>query len=306
MRERFKTGALNTRTNRTRAIDEFHSPKSEKEVKDEDSGDKKVLYCVTEDIKHCLNEQFNPYGVQITSVAITNVTLPPEFQTQMESRTTHLSEIKEQKMKQLNDMQMLQYKEEIGTTKLKRRMVYMEEEQTGKAKCAEIRKGIDLITAQTELADGEINQKTKVTCNNRDVETALKIAEIEAETVRISAEINAHCDAEIELINSEKAALQMKLDAITDEILVSAEAKVAEIIARAEGEAVEKLEKYRKHELNMKKLDLLEALTKNSHTVVSGSTSNSLLSEVLVANHQKNVMFNSDGLMAKPFGSGSV
>lgn len=60
-----------------------------------------MLYCVTEDIKHILNEQFNTYGVQITSVAVTKVTLPLEFQTQMENRTTHLSVIKEQEMKQL-------------------------------------------------------------------------------------------------------------------------------------------------------------------------------------------------------------
>ncbi|OWY97641.1 hypothetical protein PHMEG_00031783 [Phytophthora megakarya] len=297
MRERFTTGALNARTNRTREIDElnpFNSPKSEKGTESDEFSDKKVLYCVTEDIKHNLNEQFNPYGVQITSVAITNVSLPQEFQTQMESRTTHLSEIKEQKMKQLNDMQMLQFKEEIDTTQLKRKMIYLEAEQTGKAKCAEIRKGIDLIKAQTELTDGEIIQKTNVTCNNRDVETALKIAEIEAETVRISAEINSHCDAEIALINAEKNALQMKLDAITGEILASAEAKVAEIIARAEGEAADKLEKYRKHTLNMKKLDMLGSLAKNDKTVVSSDTSNSLLAEMLVANRQKNVMFNID------------
>ncbi|KAG7377960.1 hypothetical protein PHYPSEUDO_010750 [Phytophthora pseudosyringae] len=297
MRERFKTGALNARTNRLRVFDEFHAPQEDTEEKEEeDPNEKKVLYCVTEDIKRSLNEQFNAYGVQITSVAITNVTLPVEFQAQMESRTTHLSEIKEQKMKQLNDMQMLQYTEELATTKLKRSVMYMEEEQTAKANCAEIRKGIDLINAQTQLADAEISQKTMVTCNNRDVEAALKIAEIEAETVRISAEINAHCDAEIQVINAEKAALEMKLGAITDEIRTNAEAKAAEIIARAEGAAVTKLEKYRKFKLEMKQLDKIGSIAKNRKTVISGDTSNSLLSEVLVANRQKNIMFNIDGL----------
>ncbi|EEY64128.1 uncharacterized protein PITG_02657 [Phytophthora infestans T30-4] len=303
MRERFKTGALNFRTNRP-VNDEFHSPKM-KETGDNPPEDK-VMYCVTEDIKRSLNDQFNTYGVQITSVAITNVTLPPEFQRQMESRTTHLSAIKEQNMKQMSDMQMLQYKEEIDTTKLKRRMMFMEEEQTGKAKCAEIRKGIDLINAQTKLADEEINQKTAVICNNRDVEAALKIAEIEAETVRIAAEINAHCDADIGLINAEKAALQMQLEATTEEVRVASESKAAEIVARAEGAAVKKLEKYREHVIEMKKLDMLGSLAKNKKTVVSGDTSNSLLSEVLVANRQGNVMLNIDGVMSKAGGGGFV
>ncbi|KAE8885014.1 hypothetical protein PF005_g24452 [Phytophthora fragariae] len=191
---------------------------------------------------------------------------------------------------------MLQYKEEIDTTKLKRRMMFMEEEQTGKAKCAEIRKGIDLINAQTKLADGEISQKTSVICNNRDVEATLKIAEIEAETVRISTEINAHCEAEIQVINAEKAALQMKLNAITDEIHGSAEAKASEIIARAEGAAAAKMEKCRKFMLEMKELDMIGSLAKNKNTVISGDTANSSLSEVLVADRQRNVMLNVDKL----------
>ncbi|RLN32583.1 hypothetical protein BBJ28_00025870, partial [Nothophytophthora sp. Chile5] len=245
MRERFKTGALNFRTHRPAPQDELHSPKLKKAMEDEQAPpEDKVLYCVTEDMKRSLNDQFNTYGVQISSVAITNVTLPPDFQTQMESRTTHLSAIKEQNMKQMSDMQMLQYKEEIDTTKLERRMMYMEEEQTGKAKCAEIRKGIDLINAQTKLTDEEIKQKTTVTANNLDVDAALKIASIEAETVRIATEITAHCDAEISVINAKTAALQMQLEASVDEVRATAEAKAAEIVARAEGASVSKLEKY--------------------------------------------------------------
>ncbi|GMF23116.1 unnamed protein product [Phytophthora lilii] len=301
LRERFQTGALNTRTQRPHEIDEFHPPKEDEEIKDnEDPDETKVPYCVTEDIKRSLNQQFNNYGVQITTVAITDVNLPPEFQTQMEHRTTHLSAIKEQKMKQLSDMQMLRYKEEIDTTKLKRRMMYMEEKQTAKAKCAEIRKGIDLINAQTALADGEIRQKTTVICNNRDVETSLRIAEIEAETVRISAEISAQCDGEIQLIKAETAALQMKLDAITGEIHANANAKAAEIVARAEGAAVKNLTKYRDHMLEMKRLDLLGFLAKNKRAVISGDTSSSLLSEVLVANRQNTIMLNVDRVTNKP------
>ncbi|KAG7388266.1 hypothetical protein PHYBOEH_007919 [Phytophthora boehmeriae] len=163
-------------------------------------------------------------------------------------------------MKQMSDMQMLGFKEEINLTKLKRKMMYMEEEQT-------------------------------------DAEAALEIAEIEAETVRTEAEINAHCDAEIGLINAEKVAVQLQLQAITDEIRVCANAKAAEIIACAEGEAASKLEAYRKYTLAMKQLDILGALAKNKQTVVSDDTSNSLLSELLVANRQGNIMLN---LNAKP------
>ncbi|KAH9162020.1 hypothetical protein AeNC1_018872, partial [Aphanomyces euteiches] len=110
----------------------------------------KVVYCVTEDIKRNLNKQFNPYGVQISSVAITNVRLPSNFEAQMEEKTTYTSAIKEQTMKQQSDMQLLQYKEEIDTTKLSKYMRRMEETETGKQKCAEIQKEIDMIRADTK------------------------------------------------------------------------------------------------------------------------------------------------------------
>lgn len=306
MREKFKTGALNFRTDRP-VHHELHSPKMKKLATIANTpAEEKLFYCVTEDICHSLNEQFNAYGVQITSVAITNVTLPLAFQKQMQSRTTHLSAIKEQNMKQLSDMQMLQYKEELDTTKLKRRMMYMEEEQTGKAKCAEIRKGIDLINAQSKLADEEISQKTIVICNNRDVQASLEIAEIEAETVRIAGEISAHCDAEISTIHAEKAALQTHLEATSSEIRVTSESKAAEIVALAEGAAASKLDKYRQHKLEMQKLDILGSLAMNKQTVISGDLSNSLLSELLVANRQGNVMLNIDSLMHTTSGGRST
>ncbi|KAJ0390395.1 hypothetical protein ATCC90586_011828 [Pythium insidiosum] len=283
MKERFNTGALNFRTNIAEhaVTDELTTPKS----MDNDANQKgmdtppaptapeaKVVYCVTEDIRNNLNRQFNTYGVEITSVAITDVKLPATFQEQMESRTTHLSAIKEQNMKQMSDMQLLQYKEEIDMTKLKRKMMLMEEEQTGKAKCAEIQKEIDLINADIKVVQQQIDQETKVKCNNVNVEAELKMAEIRAERERIAAEIAAHCDAEIELLRAEKEAVEMQLKAVVDELRVSGEAKAAEIVARAEGSAAKKLEKIRAHEISMQRLEMLAALAKNKNVVVSGDT----------------------------------
>ncbi|KAJ0390694.1 hypothetical protein P43SY_012058 [Pythium insidiosum] len=314
MKERFNTGALNFRTNIAEhaVTDELTTPKS----MDNDANQKgmdtppaptapeaKVIYCVTEDIRNNLNRQFNTYGVEITSVAITDVKLPATFQEQMESRTTHLSAIKEQNMKQMSDMQLLQYKEEIDMTKLKRKMMLMEEEQTGKAKCAEIQKEIDLINADIKVVQQQIDQETKVKCNNVNVEAELKMAEIRAERERIAAEIAAHCDAEIELLRAEKEAVEMQLKAVVDELRVSGEAKAAEIVARAEGSAAKKLEKIRAHEISMQRLEMLAALAKNKNVVVSGDTSGSLLADMMVANRQQSVLVNVDGVGKRDTGS---
>ncbi|KAF1320183.1 Myosin protein, partial [Globisporangium splendens] len=290
MKERFQTGALNLRTN----SEEIQYSKGV----DEDGNAlpaARVLYCVTEDIRRNLNAQFNSYGVEITSVAITTVTLPDAFQDQMQSRTTHLSAIKEQNMKQRSDMQLLQYKEEIDTTKLKRKVMLMEEESTGFAKCAEIRKEIDLIVADTRLVQEQIEQETRVRCNNIKVAADLKIAQIRAETQSIAAEIAAQGDADIAVLDAEKLAMDVQLQATIQEIKAKADAKAAETVARAEGVAAKQLERYRAHELKMQQLDRLAALSRNSKTVIAGETSNSLLSEMLVANREQQILVNVDG-----------
>ncbi|KAJ0402447.1 hypothetical protein P43SY_000600 [Pythium insidiosum] len=286
MRERFHTGGLD---GINRGTNEAGDPIGR--VPDGPSKGPE-LYYVTEDIKINLNKQFNPYGVQITNVAITNVRLPETFQEQMQSRTTHLSAIKEQNMKQMSDMQLLQYKEEIETTKLARTMMLMEEEQTGKAKCAEIQKEIDLVLADTKLVQQQIEQETKVKCNKIAADALLEIEQVHAETERISSEITSRCSAEIELLAAEREALRLQLESEVEEIRAAAEAKAAEIVARAEGVAAKKLNQLRAHTLDMKRLLLLESLAQNDKAVVTGNASNSLLAEMLVANKQGNVLLN--------------
>ncbi|KAF1794851.1 Stomatin family [Phytophthora cactorum] len=252
----------------------------------------KTPYYVTEDIKKNLNTQFNNYGVQITSVAITNVKLPPTFVEQMQSRTTHLSTIKEQNMKQMNDMQLLSYKEEIDTTKLARKMMLMEEEQTGKAKCAEIQKEIDMVDTDTRVIQEQIAQETRVHCNKIAAEALLAIEQIHADTKRISSEIAFRSGTDIRLVQAEEEACKMQLQAEIEELISGGEAKAKETVARAEGTAAKKLEKYRAHQLDMQRLDVLASLSQNPTTVVTGNASNSLLAEMMVANQHGKIMLN--------------
>ncbi|GAB9477014.1 hypothetical protein Gpo141_00014073 [Globisporangium polare] len=292
MKEQFQTGHLGLLKRGETGNDSTPKP-VDPETGLAPTGDgNKPIYYVTEDIKMSLNKQFNTYGVEITSVAITNVKLPEQFQEQMQSRTTHLSAIKEQNMKQMSDMQLLQYKEEIDTTKLARKMMLMEEESTGKAKCAEIQKEIDLVVADTRLVEEQINQEMKVKCNKIVADTALKMEQIHADTQKISSEITSRCDAEIEMLNAQKQACKMELEAETQEIQMAGEAKAMEIVARAEGIAAKKLDKLRAHLMDMQRLDVLHVLAKNPKTVVTGNASNSLLAEMLVANKQGNVLLN--------------
>ncbi|CAK4506643.1 unnamed protein product [Aphanomyces euteiches] len=255
----------------------------------------KVVYCVTEDIKQNLNKQFNPYGVQIVSVAITNVLLPRNFEVQMEEKTTYNSAIKEQTMKQQSDMQLLQYKEEIDTTKLSKYMRRMEETETGKQKCAEIQKEIDMIRADTKKLQTQISQDMQVRCSKIVADTDLAMAKVKAETEMIQAEINAACDAEITKINAEVEALKLKMEAEIANIRTVGEAKAKEIVSKAEGLAALKLEKQREFLLKMQRLDVKQAMANNEHVVITGNGSNNLMADVFVAQQKSNLLINLNG-----------
>ncbi|CAK5165054.1 unnamed protein product [Aphanomyces euteiches] len=255
----------------------------------------KVVYCVTEDIKQNLNKQFNPYGVQIVSVAITNVLLPRNFEVQMEEKTTYNSAIKEQTMKQQSDMQLLQYKEEIDTTKLSKYMRRMEETETGKQKCAEIQKEIDMIRADTKKLQTQISQDMQVRCSKIVADTDLAMAKVKAETEMIQAEINVACDAEITKINAEVEALKLKMEAEIANIRTVGEAKAKEIVSKAEGLAALKLEKQREFLLKMQRLDVKQAMANNEHVVITGNGSNNLMADVFVAQQKSNLLINLNG-----------
>ncbi|RHY22328.1 hypothetical protein DYB32_009531, partial [Aphanomyces invadans] len=276
-------------------------------LKDADTGDEghweeppaaRVIYCVTEDMKNNLNKQFNPYGVEITSVAITNVKLPPNFESQMEEKTTYTSAIKEQTMKQQSDMQLLQYREEIDTTKLSKSMIRMEEEETGRQQCAEIQKQIDMICANTQLLQTKINQDRQVRCSKIAADAQLEISKLTAETEMIQAEIDAACEADITKIHAELHALRLKMDADVAQIQAIGEAKAKEIISEAEGIASMKLAKQRAFTLQMQRLDVMAALAANDQVVIAGNGSNNLMADVFVAQQKHNLLLNINGLHA--------
>ncbi|KAJ8569365.1 hypothetical protein ON010_g5894 [Phytophthora cinnamomi] len=285
MKESFNTGKL-------AMMKREDSDPTSAEVKIPPPPGQKTPYFITEDIKKNLNAQFNTYGVEITSVAITDVDLPPTFVEQMQSRTTYLSTIKGQTMKQMNDMQLLSYKEEIDTTKLARKMMLMEEEQTGKAKCAEIQKEIDMVDTDTRVIQNQIVQETRVECNKIAAEASLAIEQIHADTKRISSEIAFRSETDIRLVLAEEEACKMQLQAEMEEIISGGKAKAKEIVARAEGAAAKKMEMFRTHQLDMQRLEVLSSLSQNPKTIVTGNASNSLLAEMMVANQHGKVLLN--------------
>ncbi|OQR85129.1 hypothetical protein THRCLA_23060 [Thraustotheca clavata] len=256
----------------------------------------KVLYSVTEDIKNNLNKQFNPYGVEISSVSITNVLLPQNFETQMEEKTTYQSAIKEQTMKQQSDMQLLQYKEEIDTTKLSKRMRRMEETEAGNRQAAEIQKEIDMIVADTKLLEAQIKQEQNVRCSKIQANSALSIAKITAETEMIQIEIKAACDAEVTKIQAERDALNMKMKADVQRLQALGEARVKEILADAEGAAASKLQPQRDYHLKMQRLEVTSAMAKNKDIVIAGNGSQNMLADVFVAQQKSNLLLNINGL----------
>eukprot|EP01029_Cantina_marsupialis_P013104 TRINITY_DN2903_c0_g1_i1.p1 TRINITY_DN2903_c0_g1~~TRINITY_DN2903_c0_g1_i1.p1 ORF type:complete len:480 (-),score=177.58 TRINITY_DN2903_c0_g1_i1:245-1684(-) len=249
---------------------------------------------VCDAMKQSLNKQFNHYGVEISDVAITNVTLPGRFVNQMQEKTTCFSVIAEQKMKHENDMQMLKFNEELQTLRQLKSEEQEAEKERGRKLCAEIKKELDQVKADTEKIIAEIREKQAADVSEIQAQAQLKVAQLDAEKNAVMQELNAKASAEAEALIAEKNAFEKKKLAESHLEVARNEAKAKIALAAAEGEAAPKLAVARKHEVMMQQMEVYKALARNKNVVISGDGNKNLLADMLVAQRQQSVLINVD------------
>lgn len=244
----------------------------------------------TNGMKRDLNTQFNKSGVQITDVAITNVRLPKNFADQMQEKTTYVSVIAEQKMKQENQMQLLRHREEIETEEQRVREKQMQHQQEGVKMSADAKKELDTIEADSNRMIKDINEEEKASVLVISTNSNLLIATTDMETKSILKNLDAQMRAEAEELKALKEAYAAQMKAESDLVTSKASAETQRIKAAAEGEAASKLRARREYEMQMRQVRVYSSLSTNKDVVVSGNTGDSLLAEMLVAQRQSQIM----------------
>eukprot|EP00581_Thalassiosira_minuscula_P016991 CAMPEP_0183715556 /NCGR_PEP_ID=MMETSP0737-20130205/9716_1 /TAXON_ID=385413 /ORGANISM="Thalassiosira miniscula, Strain CCMP1093" /LENGTH=587 /DNA_ID=CAMNT_0025944657 /DNA_START=10 /DNA_END=1774 /DNA_ORIENTATION=+ len=236
---------------------------------------------ITEAMKVRLNRQFNKQGIQILDVAIKDITLPDQIQSQMSQKTMVISQNAMQRMQQKHAMQSLLQEEEIKTLNQTHDLNKIELEKDGEydvmmakfkldALRAENDRNIQSIETQMSIDVELVKAESDLTCQRIEDETKMETEKIREQCIADSEESLANAKAEVEILLAE-GELEVAKNI----------AKGEKAIFKAEGIAAPLNRRLNDHISNMHLLKAQSAMAENERLVIvgteGGSAANSLL-----------------------------
>lgn len=218
-----------------------------------------------------LNRQFQPQGVQITDVMITDVQLPTEIVQQMTNKTLVISSNAQEIMTQQFEMQDLNFSEDLKLMTQSFEEDRLKEKQDGEQKRNEVAVNLKSMKAQEDKKLRLMVEENQVLLQSIDAEADLEVTMLVQERNRITSELAAQSKAKA-------AAIQAEADLYCVEKLSEAklevernDAKAMEITADAEGTIAPLLKEYNIHETNLRKLKVFSSLSSNDHMLITPS-----------------------------------
>eukprot|EP00904_Undaria_pinnatifida_P005278 jgi/Undpi1/1880/HiC_scaffold_12.g05267.m1 len=226
-----------------------------------------------EKMRISLNRQFQPQGVEITSVVIKNVQLPANISEQMTGKTMVISSVAEQKMNQQSDMQQIVYDQEVDTLNQAHAEQREEEKQSAEQKINEVQIRLGKLKAEAMKIKMNIAEESAVCVQQIEADVALQtsrlqnsqdacVTELHAKSERQAARVVAETDVFVTEKVSEASLTVTKNDA----------ARTA-VLAEAEGQAAPMLAAVKKFETEQRRLEVVESLASNPDLVISSSAS---------------------------------
>jgi len=271
-----------------------------------EEGIRGLVYSVTHDRVNDLREEFaqgmlaalakkfQPYGVSIRNVKITEVRLPQHVADTLEQTTTFKSRIAEVSKKHENTIRVLtdesaQAIEQIVRTNARRKQDLLA--QCGRYQI-EHKEIIDEMVGSARVTEMEAKSKMDVAVGQAkgDLEVATAEGNKEAERIVRHAEIT--CNERRVKVDQTAGVKVLESEAV----LRSAENQAQALVASAEAEnnSTAGLEVKRKYELEWERLGIMQGLAQTGRRFVSGAMGQSLLQDMVpgpIADPKKRGMF---------------
>ena len=129
-----------------------------------------------------MNDLFQNKGIEIRSVIITNVKLPPDIADPLEEKTTYASKNTLERKKQSYELRVINDEQEISLLRQKKVEEREAERETAKRQLAEVEKEHEIIKAETNKLLAEIEQEMKAQINKIKAESQLEAQSVINET----------------------------------------------------------------------------------------------------------------------------
>lgn len=228
-----------------------------------------------------LSKKFQPYGVQIKNVKITETALPSSLARTLEETTTFRTKISENAKKHENKIRVLadsaaQDLEQIVRTNQRR-------EQDLTAQCVkyeiEHKEKIDEMVGSARVLEIEAKSRMDVLIAQAKGDLDVAVAEGEKDATQIKKNMQIECDRRRVKVEEQAAVVVLQ----SESKLRAAENNSQALVASAEGEAAAAagLETRRKYELEWERLSIVEKLAQTGRRFVSGASGQQMIREMV-------------------------
>lgn len=234
-----------------------------------------------------LNKKFNEkFGVVFTDATITNVLLPPELASTLQTETTFDSKQKEETKSHQFQLKILDDNADLAMKTLTAQNDRLAQNEIARKERALIQKEQQEIESQrqkqlaiikAEESASTMKYKAESEFNNAKLQGEKEAAEIilraegEAQAIRIQAE--EHNETEITKWKAEVKSAENR-------------AKATLIEAEAERLAAINLKEYREYELSMKRLEVMKNLARSGKVIISGNEGDKFIKELTSSVYQ--------------------
>jgi len=243
-----------------------------------------------EGTKRDLNNHFNEYGIEITSLSVTNVHLPREFADNMQEESIWTTRDAFNKLEQKFALQKIAIKEIEAKSKQKAEEDLANYTAEQDALVADGRKRLDLVNAETHKQVAEINEQAKADVLNIKSNAHLVDAKINAERDVKLANIRQSGNSESDQIYVESKTYVATKAAEAQKEIAENEATCMGLSAEAEAEAAKQLASLRKYNKLMRSLQSMRGLAVNKDVCVAGNNGDNMVAQLLANVHSGAVM----------------
>jgi len=234
-----------------------------------------------EGTKRDLNNHFNEYGIEITSLSVTNVHLPREFADNMQEESIWSTRDDFNKLEQKFALQKIEIKELEAKAKQKA-VEDLAEFTAGKDEVvADAKRKLALVEAETRKQIAEVEEQAKADVLDVKSTAELVAAKINAERDVKLAKIRESGTAESEKIKVESKTYVATKQAEADRVIAENRAKCMALSAEAENEAAKQLSAQRKYNKMMRSLQSMRALAVNKDVCVAGNNGDNVVAQLM-------------------------
>eukprot|EP00752_Nemacystus_decipiens_P018774 g16832.t1 len=217
-------------------------------------------------------EDANNAGVEITAVIIKNVTLPPNISDQMAGKTLVISSQAEQKMNQQYDMQQIVYDQEVDTLNQAHEEQREEEKQSAEQKMNEVQIRLGKLKAEARKTKMNIEEEDSVVVRQIEADVALQTSRLKNSQDATVTDMRAKSERTAARIRAETHAFVTEKASEASLAVTQNKAESTALLANAEGIAAPMLEAVKTFSTDMKRVEVVESLSRNPDLVISSSS----------------------------------